>query len=1043
MTWDEVRAEARAVARSPEERESLERALDAIKGNQRAEDPSGKMLRVIVKAMFRTPHPAGALVLFERYFSALPERDEFVRRLESAPQAEQILAAVFGFSEFLSNVLIREPELLWWLAQPGELQSDKPREMFFQGAEQHVAPYETFEERHIALCQWRNRELLRVGVRDVLRLATIEQVTREISDIAHACVHVAAQTAWEELVERYGVPLVESGLQPTHPAGMCVLGMGKLGGRELNFSSDIDLIFIYDAEGETTGQTSPSRKGVRISNHEFFNKMGEKIVKFLSARGPAGTLFRVDMRLRPEGKSGPLARSFESLVNYLEQQARDWERLAYLKARVLTGPAPLRARLYQVMQQFVYDKAEPRRIINEIEKLKLMIDREVLLSDTYHREVKRGYGGIREIEFIIAAMQIIYGQQHPALRVRNIFLAIDRLADVNVLPRQEAEFYLRSYEFLRLVEHRLQMAAEHQTHTLPASEDELEILAKRCHFSDVQEFQERYREVTHGVHERFTRFFERDIEKEARELQDVLILLDDNAAPEEALAVLSRYGIASEHSLRLIRDLAFGTREVFIAAQGQQFFEQMLPSLLRLIARAPLPVRVLSHFQSFMLAVRGITYYYELIAQHPDILRLLVMLFGTSDYFSEVLVSHPEFFDAILGSRLVHEQSVPEVVDSRLREMVGKKGPWEHRAVALRRAVKFEQLITALRFILGLRPLADIAEQLSIVADKALRVAYELAVERYVERLQAENNAPRVAVELFLAGDSVPMTILAFGKYGGRELSFFGDLDIVYVWNDLDAKARTNSPASGGQVFQFIDHFVYTVTENLREGRLFALDARLRPHGRNSPLVTPLSQYLEYMRTEADVWELMAFTRARVVLGDTKLLQRLAECARERLAAFSAEQIRARVLDMRARLEQSVTTSDRERCEYKRSAGGLIDVEFLLQYWALQTQYPFTALQSASYLHQFAERSAGPPWCATDDWNRLGQNYTFLRQVDATVRIMTRESAGRLPADPTVADGVARFLGDDDIEMLRQRLIAVMQETRSLFHQYLTPGEVR
>ena len=209
-----------------------------------------------------------------------------------------------------------------------------------------------------------------------------------------------------------------------------------------------------------------------------------------------------------------------------------------------------------------------------------------------------------------------------------------------------------------------------------------------------------YRRVTDGVHERFTEFFERNIEAEAQKLQEVLVLLDDDTTVEEAVAVLDRYGIGTEQSFRLIRDLAYGTREVFITAQGQKYFEQMLPSLLRLISRAPMPHHVLPQFHSFMLTVRGITYYYELIANHPDILRLLVTLFGSCDYFSEVLCAYPEFFDAILGTRLVHEASDHETVRQRMRETVGKRARWERRAIHLRRATRFEQLLVALRYLL-------------------------------------------------------------------------------------------------------------------------------------------------------------------------------------------------------------------------------------------------------------------------------------------------------------------------------------------------------
>ncbi|MCX7626307.1 MAG: bifunctional [glutamate--ammonia ligase]-adenylyl-L-tyrosine phosphorylase/[glutamate--ammonia-ligase] adenylyltransferase [Candidatus Sumerlaeaceae bacterium] len=1038
MTWDDALSVALMRLRSEEERACVERSIKSLRTHFQDCTASDEVMLVgLIRAMLDSPHPAGAISLLERFFGEVQSISDFCRRLRDVPQSVSVLVAVFGYSEFLSNVLIRHPHLLWWLVEPAQLNKGYSREEIRQSALEVSAKADTTERCQEALCRWKYEQLLRIGVRDVLRLANVEEVTRELSDVAHVCIEIASDQAWQELVARYGVPTSETSFGGTRESGMCVLGMGKLGGRELNFCSDIDLVFIYDDEGDTTGKTPDGQTARRITNHEFFNKMGERIVKFLSARGPYGQLFRVDMRLRPEGKSGPLARSLESFINYLEQQAREWERVAYLKARVLTGPAPLRARLYQVIQRFVFDKADPARLTSEIEKLKLMIDREVLLSDTYYREVKRGYGGIREIEFIIAAMQIIYGQLHEALRVRNIFLAIDRLADVNILSRDEADFYHRAYAFLRCVEHRLQMASEHQTHTLPSSPAELEVLARRCHYSSLEEFQQTYKTLTDGVHQRFKDFFQRDIEREAQELQDVLVLLDDDATPDEALPVLARYGIGSERSWRLIRDLAFGTREVFITAQGQQYFEQMLPSLLRMIAQAPLPDRVLPNLHSFMLAVGGITYYYELISFHPEVLRLLVMLFGTSDDFSQVFCSHPEFFDTILGTRLLHDTSDMTKVAERMLEAIGERGAWEHRLVALRRATKFEQLIVALRYITGLADLGEVLQQLSIVADVALRFAYVLAWERFVEKLGIGHAPP---IQTLVLGEEnytdCPVTIVAFGKYGGRELNFFGDLDIAYVWDD-----RPNSPSrcfvqSHERALQFVDQFVYCVTENLREGRLYVLDARLRPHGRNAPLVTPFSHYLNYMAKVADVWELLAFTRARCVAGDSEIITRLTEAALTRQQGFSQEETRQKVVEMRARLAHSVSPADRERIEFKRSEGGLADIEFLLQYWLVCGAIPKTATSHASYFRLFAELEEGLP-CSLSQWGTMKDAYYFLRKVETAVRLISREKVARLSTDEAINRGIARFMGISSADELNNRLQQVMRAVRATFLQLM------
>jgi glutamate-ammonia-ligase adenylyltransferase len=982
------------------------------------------LVKKILSQLSESPSPRQALNAFERYVATYQNAVELADEFERYPEALSVLVAVCGFSHFLTDLLVREPTLLWWIVHDGRLHKEKSYPEYREESRALVEGARSSEEAHEQLCRWKYRELLRVAVRDILRIVSIEEITREISDIAQACIAAAADVVWEELVSAYGEPRAESEIAPNQPAGMCILGMGKLGGRELNFSSDIDLVFIYDAEGYTTGKLPTGKSVAPVTNHFFFNKMGEKLVRFLSTRTAHGHLFRVDMRLRPEGKVGPLARSLESFINYLDQQARDWERLAYLKARILAGPAPLAERIYRFTQRFVFDSADPKLVIAEIEKLKMMIDREVHLSDIYHREVKRGYGGIREIEFVISAMQIIYGQSHTALRVRNIFLAIDRLAEVNVLPKDEAEFYLRAYQFLRLVEHRLQMAEEHQTHTLPNEADKLEILAKRCYFSSAAEFMDEYRKVTDGVHERFVRFFERDVESETRELQDVLILLDRDAPAEQALAVLERYHIASPDLLRLIHNLAYGTSEVFISSEGQRFFEQMLPSLLRLIATAPKPHAVLRHFNSFILSIRGITYYYELIAQHPDILRLLVMLFGTSDYFSETLCAHPEFFDAILGSRLVYEELSPAAVRERLSQMVDVRRSIDKRLVLLHKAVKLEQLLVAVRFLLGIKPLGELLQELSIIADEALAKAYSLARERYSERQQLlKHQLPHIP-------DDFPITIIALGKFGGSEISFFSDLDLVYVWDDVTTKPSGSLCSSQEDALRFVEQFVYAVTENLEEGRLYSLDARLRPYGRNSPLVTPLSHYLSYLEERAEVWELLTLTRARLCVGDVSIPQRLQAAALKRLRSFSEQEVTEHVRSMRMRLEETVSPQDVRNGEFKRSPGGIVDIEFLIQMWILQGKIPWC---NQSYFSLFAEQQKKVDECSEDEWQILASSYQFLRAVETATRLLAQEALTRLPHSDAQLTALARFLGEKDGEALKSKILSTRQEVRRIF----------
>ncbi|AXA35365.1 MAG: bifunctional [glutamate--ammonia ligase]-adenylyl-L-tyrosine phosphorylase/[glutamate--ammonia-ligase] adenylyltransferase [Candidatus Hydrogenedentota bacterium] len=1017
--------------------ESLEKRVGALAALLRLESSAyAEGLQGIIEACLETPEPIAALTNFERFFESLEAPRECYERLARDAQALRCVSVLFGYSQFLSDVLIRYPEFFDWLCAPSRLEAPKGTAEYREEALGIVQAEEDSSTARNMLARWRRREILRIGARDLLRHASIEIITHEISDLAQACITAAADVAWREMVNRYGEPQAESELQPRHTAGMCVIGMGKLGGRELNFSSDIDLIFIYEAEGETSGLLPDGRRVQPTSNHQFFNKMGEAIVRFLSEPGEHGNLFRVDMRLRPEGKAGPLARSLESFANYLGQQARDWEKLAYLKARVMCGPAQLAERIYRFTQEFVFDATEPEQIIREIEKLKLMIDREVHLSDLYHREVKRGYGGIREIEFVIAAMQIVYGRTHRALRVRNIFVAIERLREVNLLTADEAEFYLDAYSFLRLVEHRLQMAAEHQTHTLPAQPNQRAILAARCHFASPEEFEAKLSSVTNGVHERFVRFFQQDVTEASRELSDVLVILDQDADESAAIDVLARYHLGNKECLRLIRDLCYGTREVFVSAEGQRYFEQMVPSLLRLTMRMPDPPAVIRNLHSFMLSIKGITYYYELIAQHTDILKLLVLLFGTSDCFSEYLISHPEYFDTLLTSRVLYDNINIDSVRDRVEQALRGARSLDRQLILLRRAVKFELLLAALRRILNLCSLSATLRELSEIADASLGFAFDLAARRMLARIAgcAPHEVEPTELEKLQSEAATSFAVFALGKYGGREINFGSDLDVVYVFDETNAAGQIYLN-SLQRAIQFADHIAFVLSEPLAEGRVFSLDVRLRPHGKNAPVVTPFSLYKTYLEQTAEVWEFLALTRARHIAGNVEITREvLATAQREVARRFEHSVILEETLAMRRRLEQSISADESAGLEFKRSAGGLVDIEFLIQYYMLVGRLTWSLHSGQSYFEVLEAAAAQPP-CDRNDWEILRATYSYYRHVETAVRLACGERGTTLPKDPTKQRNVAIQCGKENAEELVRELTERMHEVREVFQR--------
>lgn len=1006
------------------------------------------LLTEILSQILASADPQMALYNLQRFVEVSPDAGAVRIAMKRSTENIQIITTLMAGSQFLSEVLMAQPDAFQWLIAHNTLYGPRPVDYYEEGTARAVGGLSDRAQQRAALSQYRRREYLRIGLRDLLLIADAEEISRDISDLAEAIIDRAAQLIFNDLARRFGLPApewLESGDADYAPvpvssegysAGMCVLGMGKLGGRELNFSSDIDLIFIYEAEGQTAGRLDGARRVAVISNHDFFTRLGEALIKFLGERGPDGNLFRVDMRLRPEGIDGPLVRSLEALVFYFKTQARDWERLAYLKARVVSGPPSLAEKLYRVISEFVFLDMDAARIISEVQELKIRIDREVIHSDIYRREVKRGYGGIREIEFVVAAMQIVHGSHHHALRVRNTFLAIQRLREVHILDAAMAEFYLRAYSFLRMIEHRLQMAQEAQTHLLPPPGTRaFEATARRCGFSAGAQFWREYEAITQAVHQHFSDFFQHDHTLLEQAQRDVMTILDRSADEAETTAALRRRGIENPDSLRLIQSLAYGTQEVFVAAEGQRYFEQMLPGLLRMTVASPFPEKVFSHLHSFAMAIKGITYYYEVLAQHPDILKLLVVLFGTSDALSAQFIAHPQFFDNLISARTLNEPDLEGVQRRERMAVVTTLKTHDRRMEMLRSVVKFEQIVAALKYLLRIEPLERALGRLSHIADDALDLAAHLAAARLIARWTGNERPAESEIRELLLGLSRSFVVLAMGKYGGREINFFGDIDVVFVYDQkASLPAWAHSHYSNTQEFfdAFSDSIMTIISEQSKGGRVYAIDARLRPHGRSSPLTTEISAYRAYLRETAEVWELQAFTRARPVWGSRGLYEDLQRDARRRALALPRADLAAEIRLMRSRLEEAADVAP-GLLEVKRSAGGLMDVEFLIQYLTLTGQIPWKP-ESSNY---FQALTKVPALTRQHYAAPLRAGYMVLRGVENTIRLVTGAPESSIITDSEAARATATALSLGTAENLEKTVTEAKAVVRRVWNQVL------
>jgi glutamate-ammonia-ligase adenylyltransferase len=820
--------------------------------------------------------------------------------------------------------------------------------------------------------------------------------------------------------------------------------MGKLGGEDLNFSSDIDLIFVYDEEGRTEGALDPAGDRVnRVTNHEFFTRLGERLIAFLSEPSDEGILFRVDMRLRPEGKSGPLARSLGAYDAYFASQARPWEKVAYLKARRIAGDEALGRAFDDLAARFVFSDTPPAILIEELARLKRRIDSEVLEGETRERDLKRGVGGIREIEFITSLRQLLTGAARPALRLRPTPEALDALARAGELPEDEAARLRDTYFFLRRLEHRLQMRAERQTYLLPESEEDWGALARRMGAREGgaleagralrAEFQSR----TQEVHEIFRRHFqgmEATISAaDAASPVELLLTARAESDPKPALELLRRNGfIRPEAALRALREMALGSAEIAISSSGQRWFEALLPALLEQAPRLPDPDAAVAGLLQFLRANKGIALTYQLLAARPAILRLLLLAFGCGAAPARPLIAHPEWFEEILaqgalapGFDIAGQE--PEIA----REVLGAPDDSEAwRRLRLWKEKNF--VILALLDILNIEPEPRLGRLTTDLAEICVR-AVAARVER---RLTEFHGAP--AAEGAPGGPALRWTMLGLGGFGGRRVSFFSDLDVVLIYSG-EGRSPGESGLSASHWFSRLGEEILGVLSAVSpEGQLFKMDARLRPEGRGAPLAASLERYLSYYAGAAQTWEWQAALKARRVAGDEALAAEFLGALRRQTPARFPDRaaLAAEVRSMRARLAAAAKTPSWAEADFKRGAGGLTDVDFIVQFLQLAhagrllagyggaeraadtgreagagneaqgaenaaaaRREPFPT-DTAEALERLADAGILPPEAAA----QLREDHDFLRSLQRRQRLFFETSRDFFPATPAVSN---------------------------------------
>ncbi|HLG16278.1 MAG TPA: hypothetical protein VJH03_17490 [Blastocatellia bacterium] len=954
----------------------------------------------------------------------------FLTRLESlgvegtqrAPRDTLLLSrllTIAAFSPFLAETLLRHPDYINWLEQQTsrDLGRVKSKEQLSEDLARFVARLSGVD-RTSSLGQFKRRELLRVYLRDCLGLATLAEITEELSNLADAILTDALAIALQEMVNRYGAPLARDERGRVTKSEFAIVALGKLGCRELNYASDIDLLFLFSGPGQTAGDGR--QPGSVISNKEFFAGVAERIVRMIGGGAVEGPVYRIDLRLRPYGRDGDVVWEIERAADYYKTQAQTWEQQALIRARASAGSETVVARFIDLVRDVVFRPEALPHVLSDVRRVKDKIDRKSAGSPGGFN-VKLGPGGIREIEFIAQALQLAHGGREPWVRSTQTLIVLARLAEKGLLTEAERARLSAAYTFLRTVEHRLQMDHGAQTHKLPLNTNRLKLLARRMGYDGVADpAAELLRDIavhTSAVRAVFDRVFTEGIESEPKTQPDSAPT-GEAVFGDETARLIAHAASALNRLLEPV--LRARTKQRRQADSGVEALTQIIGSALTASIN---PLRSLRNLiawaESLATYDSGQTPAARLL-HNEGVARAVERLIVTlgSQYLSHILISRPTLADA------VDEPSLGLTRDeflTWLRPAMEGAGAGLSESDALRRAwyrlvigIGYRDIVRAGKYAEGSEGAAELRAnnlEQTALAEASLQIATGIAIE---------------GLGVSTAPGNLPFTIMGLGRLGHAGIDYGSDLDLLVVYDDtvewppLDVATKQSCGAKDfppPQEFfaRLTSQIVNTLSSITREGVLYRVDLRLRPDGQSGPVAVGLASLVAYLTDRGSAWEHSAYLKAREVVGNATFGSRVRRAMREAVfdAARRNPSLKEDLAAMRTRLEKE--KAGRRRLNVKWGRGGMTDVYFITRYLQLRDRIYYPPEEgTVRLIAHLGERGALNEAAAA----HLFEGYSFLRRLDHWMRLLLDRPTPVMPASQVARDDLARALGLGAVEEL-------------------------
>ena len=865
--------------------------------------------------------------LVEKYWETL---------ITHTPNKNRILAneadikRVFSRSPFVADVCAKHPE---WLVELLDFAAPSmPQSYYHQKVSEYVSQAKTEDGLAKALRRCRQFHMAAITFSDVLNRQSIDASLLQVSLLANALIQQGYTWLYSSLCSKHGTPVGSHGPMP-----MYILGMGKLGGHELNFSSDIDLIFTYPEKGETQG----GKKS--LEHQQFFTRLAQKLIQALNKVTVDGQVYRVDMRLRPFGESGPLVLHFDAMEDYYQEQGRHWERFAMVKARVINSDdSSYEAALQAILTPFTFRRYLDFTTLDALRNMKKLIATEIRRRKL-NNNIKLGAGGIREVEFFAQSFQLIHGGREPSLQSKSLLTTLKALEENEIVENEVVEALKQDYLFLRKVEHTLQQYRDQQTQTLPEDEDQRQALIEVMGFPNYAQFLTHLDAVMARIHGHFNELIEES--QDAHDPQDSLFSACCDAwqlqmVEHEFCQTFASY-LPPEDASRvqhLLLDFNQNQRRYLLGQRGEDTLNKLIPEILYVLIthNAQGVPYILKRVLGVISAITGRTTYLDLLLENPDVLKQLVRLCERSEWVANEIKRFPLLLDELLTPLYLEQQDTDIVASkndyiSELRQSLLRVEPDDVEAMmdTWRQFKLCQQLRIAASDISGSLPIANVSDKLTVLAEVVLEQVVHAAWHQISERFGIPNH---------LTADNSGFAVVAYGKLGGYELGYGSDLDLVFLHNPPREATTTGAKSIEAQQFyiklaQRIMHLLNTKT---LFGQLYETDLRLRPSGNAGLLCCHLDGFKRYQQEEAWTWEHQALVRARGVCGDKTLLTQFADVRAEILGQpRDKAALRDEVCKMRTKMRQHLLNEKAQKVDLKQCVGGITDIEFMTQYWVL------------------------------------------------------------------------------------------------------------